>query len=152
MRIHAKISNFILITVTTICVLNFTAFDVSAQRYSIDKAPEKKLQWNIHLKGLFKKNEAKKTERKNRKEEKKKGYNEIKTFKKNWKHIDHPKEMSSKRKVVKRMRKDLKFAKRVNHNKHKEGAVKRLSRKKIKLPKISLSKIHWPWTKKSLED
>jgi len=152
MKIHAKINKFILFTLAVLCVCYFTVSNVSAQRYSIDKAPEKKLQWNIHLKGLFKKNDGKKKAREKRKEEKKKGYNEIRTFKKNWKHIDHPKEMGTKRKVVKRMKKNLKMTKRLNHNKHKEGAVKRLSRKKIKLPKISISKIRWPWTKKSSQE
>jgi hypothetical protein len=150
--IQAKINKIILFTLALLCVFYFTAINLSAQRYSIDKAPEKKLKMNIHLKGLFKKNDLKKKQRQKKKETRKNGRNEIRTFKKNWKKIDHPKELSSKRKVVKRMKKNLKITKRVNHNKHKEGVVKRLSRKKIKLPKISITKIRWPWTKKSSQE
>ena len=145
---YTKISKFIGFILFLLFVISFSS-QVTAQKYSIDRGPQKKLQWNFHPKALFKKDEVKRTERKQRKEEKKKAKNELKIFKKNWKRLDHPKELGSKRKVVKRMKKNLKVAKRVNHNKHKESKVKRLSRKKIKLPKISITKIHWPWMKKS---
>ena len=152
MTIYAKIKNFLLILVILVFIAVSSVFNTQAQSYSIDKAPQKKLQSNIHLKGLFKSNEQKKAVRKKKKEDKKSSRNEIKTFKKNWKRIDHPKELSSKKKVVKRMRKNLRVANRLNHNKHKEGLIKRVSKKKIKLPKINISKIHWPWTKKSSND
>ena len=145
---NTKISKIIRIAFLILIVISFNSSFVRGQRYSVDHAPAKKIQWNIHPKKLFKKNPQRKAERKKRKEEKRKGYNEIRTFKKNWKKIDHPKELGTKRKVVKRMKKNLKVSKRINNNKHKDGAVKRLSRKKIKLPKISMSKIRWPWTKK----
>jgi len=122
-----------------------------SQRHSIDRPPEKKIEIHLHLKNLFKKDAQKKAYRKTKKEEKKKLRNEIKTEKKYWKHVDHPKEKGTNRKVVKRMKKDLKIANRHNRNKHTETKIKRLSRKKIKLPKISTTKIHWPWMKKPQE-
>ena len=83
------------------------------------------------------------------KKEKAANYNEIKTKKRFWKKIDKPKELATDRKVHKRMRKNLKKAERINKNKHQDNFLVRLSRKKIKLPQISKTKIHWPWTKKS---
>jgi hypothetical protein len=152
MMIYAKIKNFSLNLVFLVFIVFTTCFYAQSQVYSVDKEPQKKLTFNIHLKGLFKTNEQKKAVRKKRKEENKSSRNEIKTKKKYWKHLDRPKELGTDKKVVKRMKKNLRVSKRVNHNKHKEGTVKRLSRKKIKLPKISISKIHWPWTKKASSD
>lgn len=122
-----------------------------SQRHSIDRTPEKKIQIHLHLKTIFKKDPQKKANRKAKKDKKKKSRNEIKTEKKYWKHVDHPNEKGTNKKVVRRMKKDLRVAKRHNHNKHTETKIKRLSRKKIKLPKISTTKIHWPWKKKPQE-
>lgn len=152
MTLFAKIKNFLFITFIVLVSVGSFPTIVEAQRYSIDKAPERKLKSNIHLKALFTKNPQKKADRKNRKLQKKSSKNELKTNKKYWKKKDHPNELSTNKKVVKRMKKNLRVAKRLNHNKHKEGTVKRLSRKKIKLPKISISKIRWPWTKKVSND
>ncbi len=129
-------------------LLPFTCF---SQRGSIDNGQKKQFQTHIHLRTLFKKNPQKKAERKAKKDEKKKQRNEIKIEKKYWKHVDHPNEKGTNKKVVKRMKKNLRIANRHNHNKHTETKIKRLSRKKIKLPKISTTKIHWPWKKKHQE-
>ncbi len=132
-------------------VILFSPLISNSQRYSIDKPPKKQIHTNIHLKTIFKKNPQKIAARKTKKEEKKKERNEIKEEKKNWKHVDHPKEKGTDKRVVRRMKKDLRIAERHNHNKPTETKIKRLSRKKIKLPKISNTKIHWPWKKKPQE-
>jgi len=155
MMIYAKIKNFSLNLVPLIFIVFTSTFNVQAQSYSIDKPPQRKLQFHIHFKsGEQAKAERvqKKAARKKNKDMNKASRNEIKSVKKYWKHVDHPKELGTKRKVVKRMRKDLRVANRINHNKHKEGFIKRLSKIKIKLPKISMTKIHWPWMKKTSTD
>lgn len=152
MNYNTKINKFSVLTVLILIILVFRPSFIIAQPYSIDRPPENKLKWNIHLKGMFKKNPAKKAERKKRKETKATTRNERKTQKKYWKKVDKPKEKGTNRKVVKRMRKNLRIADRHNHNKHTETKIKRLSRKKIKLPKLSNTKIHWPWKKKVVSD
>ncbi|OFX28937.1 MAG: hypothetical protein A2X08_10555 [Bacteroidetes bacterium GWA2_32_17] len=151
LKVGTKIKDFSLIPIIILVVMVFIPFVSNSQRHSIDRPPEKKIQIHIHLKTIFKKNPQNKVDRKTKKEERKKQRNEIKTEKKYWKHVDNSKEKGTNRKVVKRMKKNLKIANRHNHNKHNETKIKRLSRKKIKLPKISTTKIHWPWMKKPQE-
>jgi len=148
---NTKLQNFKIKLILILISFTFIVGSAYSQRYSIDKPPQNKLNFHIHLKTLFKKNPQRKAERKAKKEEKKKSWNERKTEKKYWKHVDHPKEKGSDRRVVRRMKKNMKIAERHNHNKHTESKIKRLSRKKIKLPKISVTKLHWPWKKKHQE-
>lgn len=123
-----------------------------SQPHSIDVKPKKTVHFS--LRKIFQREP--KAIRKARKEEKKKekaaNYNEIKTKKRFWKKVDKPKELATDHKVHKRMRKNLKKAEKINKNKHQDNFFVRLSRKKIKLPQISKTKIHWPWTKKSSSD
>lgn len=122
---------------------------VLAQPHSIDVKPKKTSHFS--LKKIFQREpkEVRKAKKEQRKKEKAANYNEIKTKKRFWKKVDKPKELATDRKVHRRMRKNLKKAERINKNKHQDNLIVRLSRKKIKLPQISKTKIHWPWTKKS---
>ncbi len=152
MNSNTKVNKFSFLLALISILLVFGSNITIAQPYSVDRPPEKKLEWNIHLKGLFKKNPAKKAARKSKKDSKKTFRNEKKTQKKYWKKVDKPKEKGTNRKVVRRMRKNLKISERHNHHKNTETRIKRLSRKKIKLPKLSDTKIHWPWKKKVVSD
>jgi len=122
---------------------------IMAQPHSIDVKPKKTSHFS--LKKIFQREpkEVRKAKKEQRKKEKAANYNEIKTKKRFWKKVDKPKELATDRKVHRRMRKNLKKAERINKNKHQDNFIVRMSRKKIKLPHISLPKIHWPWTKKS---
>ena len=151
LNVYTKIRKFSLISIILIVVALFLPLTGISQRHSIDRPQQKQFQIHLHLKSIFKKNPQKKAERKTKKENKKKERNEIKVEKKYWKHVDHPKEKGTNRKVVRRMKKNLRIANRHNHNKHTETKIKRLSRKKIKLPNISITKLHWPWKKKQQE-
>lgn len=151
MNVFTKIITFSHISIILIVIALLLPLTVVSQRHSMDNSQQKHFQVHLHLRTLFKKNPQKKADRKTKKDDKKKQRNEIKTEKKYWKHVDHPKEKGTNRKVVKRMKKNLRIANRHNHNKHTETKIKRLSRKKIKLPKISTTKIHWPWMKKQQE-
>lgn len=121
----------------------------NAQPHSIDVKPKKTVHFS--LKKIFQREpkEVRKAKKEQRKKEKAAHYNEIKTKKRFWKKVDKPKELAANRKVHRRMRKNLKKAERINKNKHQDNLIVRLSRKKIKLPQILKTKIHWPWTKKS---
>ena len=121
----------------------------NAQPHSIDVKPQKTVHFS--LKKIFQREpkQVRKAKKEQRKKEKSAHYNEIKTKKRFWKKVDKPKELATDRKVHRRMRKNLKKAERINKNKHQDNFIVRLSRKKIKLPQISKTKIHWPWTKKS---
>lgn len=121
----------------------------NAQPHSIDVKPKK--TFHFSLKKIFQREpkQVRKAKKEQRKKEKAAHYNEIKTKKRFWKKVDKPKELATDRKVHRRMRKNLKKAERINKNKHQDNFIVRLSRKKIKLPQISKTKIHWPWTKKS---
>ena len=121
----------------------------NAQPHSIDVKPKKTVHFS--LKKIFQREpkQVRKAKKEQRKKEKSAHYNEIKTKKRFWKKVDKPKELATDRKVHRRMRKNLKKAERINKNKHQDNFIVRLSRKKIKLPQISKTKIHWPWTKKS---
>lgn len=120
-----------------------------AQPHSIDVKPKKTNHFS--LKKIFQREPkaVRKAKKEQRKKEKAANYNEIKTKKRFWKKIDKPNELATDKKVYRRMRKNLKKAERINKNKHQDNFIVRLSRKKIKLPQISKTKIHWPWTKKS---
>lgn len=122
---------------------------INAQPHSIDVKPKKTT--HISLKKIFQREpkEVRKAKKKQRKKEKASNYNEIKTKKRFWKKVNKPKELATDKKVHRRMQKNLKKAERINKNKHQDNLIVRLSRKKIKLPQISKTKIHWPWTKKS---
>ena len=152
MNCNTKVNKFSVLIAFITIMLVFGPIITIAQPYSVDRPPEKKLQWNIHLKGLFKKNPVKKAARKSKKDLKKSSRNEKKAQIKYWKKADKQKEKGTNRKVVRRMKKNMRIAERHNHNKHTETKIKRLSRKKIKLPKLSDTKIHWPWKKKAVSD
>ncbi len=143
--------NGISILLITVIVLSIPEGMLS-QVHSIDVKPKTSQQFSF--KKIFG-NHGGKEKRKHNREERK-HYREIKkesrlqrkAVKKYWKTMDRPKEMAANRKVVHRMKKDLRKAQRINNNKHPDNFFTRLSRKKIKLPQISTTKIHWPWTKK----
>lgn len=151
MSFFAKI-NKIKFLLPVILFMLISASDVLPQKYSVDHAPKKHIRIKIRPKQIFKRDQVKKAEKAQRKKQKKAEYDEIKTKKKFWKKLDRPKELGLKRKVYKRMKKNLKLSERINKNKHRETAVKRMSRKKIKLPKISITKINWPWKKRISSD
>lgn len=141
------------IQIVFIAFLFFSSYKVAiSQPYSIDVKPKKTIHFSFRK--IF--HREPKAIRKARKQEEKKeklaNYNEIKTKKRFWKKVDRPKELSTNKKIYKRMKKNLKKAERINKNKHQDNFFVRLSRKKFKLPQISKTKIHWPWTKKSLND
>ena len=150
--ISLYLNSNLIFTVILLILFVFEPCIINAQRYSMDKPIKHKIHINIHFKTLFKADPQKKAERKKKSESRKASRNEIKTEKKYWKHHDKPKDISTNRKIVRRMKKNLRIAERHNHNKFTETKIKRLSRKKIKLPKISTTKIHWPWTKKQPEE
>ncbi len=118
-----------------------------SQPYSIDIPP--KTTQKISFRKIFQREpkEIRKAKREQRKKEKKENYNEIKTKKKYWKRVNKPEELGTNRKIHKRMKKNLRRAERINKNKHPDSFFVRMSKKKIKLPKIYLN-IKWPWTKK----
>jgi len=126
------------------------AFSSFSQVYSVDVKPQEKRS-TFSLKKIFQREpkEVRKAKREQRKKEKKATYNELKVKKKYWKRVDKPKEIGTDRKVYRRMKKNLKRAERIQKNKNPDNKLVQLSRKKIKLPKISDTKIQWPWTKKS---
>ncbi|NSW44521.1 MAG: hypothetical protein HPY79_01650 [Bacteroidales bacterium] len=129
--------------------ITFFSLQSIAQPHSIDIKPKHKSHFSI--KKIFQREpkEVRKAKKEQRKKEKAASYNEIKTKKRFWKKVDRPKELATDKKVHRRMRKNLKKAERINKNKHTDNFIVRMSRKKIKLPHISIKKIHWPWTKKS---
>ncbi|MBI5539641.1 MAG: hypothetical protein HY951_06250 [Bacteroidia bacterium] len=152
MNSDTKINKFSVIIFITLVLIVFGSNGIIAQPYSVDRPPQNKFAWNFHIKTVFKKNPAKEAERKKQKDLKKSTRNEKKNQKKYWKRVDNPKEKGTNKKVVRRMKKNLRIAERHNHNKHTETKIKRLSRKKIKLPKLSDTKIRWPWKKKANSD
>lgn len=152
MNSYTKINKYSVLVAIALIILVFDSNTVTAQRYSIDRGPQKKIEWNIHLRSIFRKNPGRIAERAKQKELKKASKNEKKTNKKYWKLANHPKEKGTNKKVYKRMKKDLRIAERHNNHKTTETKLKRLSRKKIKLPKLTNTKIHWPWKKKVVDD
>jgi hypothetical protein len=133
-------------------VFLLSGIKVDAQRYSVDREPRKKVNLHISFKGMFKADPVKKENKKKERDRRKATREEAKLKKSYWKHLDHPKEISTNKRVYKRMKQNLRRAERQNDNKPKDGFFKRLSHKKIKLPKITTKKIRWPWTKKSSND
>jgi hypothetical protein len=136
-----------------IIVLFSSNRNLFSQVYSIDV--KAKASHHFSIKKIFN-NPERKERRKQKKIDRDKdkkiikdARNERKNVKKYWKTLDKPKEMAANRKVLHRMKKDLRKSQRINKNKNPDNFFVRLSRKKIKLPKISTSKLHWPWAKKS---
>ncbi|PKP21985.1 MAG: hypothetical protein CVU05_05610 [Bacteroidetes bacterium HGW-Bacteroidetes-21] len=130
--------NRILVFLLFIAML-FATNEGFSQRYK----PDQKIRKKFSLTKVFKKDPGRKTARKERKKNRKESRKidkaakyEKKAIKKYWKTRDHPDEVSTNKRVFKRMKKNLNKSDRINKGKHPDSWLKRALRPKRETKRV----------------
>ncbi|MCX7954014.1 MAG: hypothetical protein N3A01_02360 [Bacteroidales bacterium] len=120
-------------------------------QYSIDHvkpSTENRIKFNFPTKEEREIRKLQRKEKKKQREAQKAQKLQEKLKKQYWKTYNKSNEIGTNQSVYKRMKKNQRKAEKIQHNKPVENFFVRMSRKKIKLPKISITKLEWPWKKK----